>query len=351
SPEVYDDLAGAIDEFTDFTGGLVSTKLPNGTSIDIAVVDHIISEMLSHPSASLELTRVYVVANLLGLRQGIVTSGASAARHSVVIAAPDLGVPDPALLGAISALVVETPGLAATTLDEVGFQTDRILVDGEESAVRLPSTNASELEERVFERAVLGNEIDAVASMLPDDDPRPDAWRDLADLLPTSALEDRSVDGIATSIRADLAEIRDAVQIPTSYTINLPGRRSTVRLRFLNTADVPLRIKVQLSSPPGKLVFANSDEPIVLEPGVPKEVTIDVEARANGTSGVSLDVSTPNDMPLGATVPLTFRVRALGLGNVLTGAVFALVLIWWLNHIRVTYRKRRRAETATLPAS
>lgn len=351
SPEVYDDLDGSIQAFTDFTGGLVSADLPNGTSIDIAVVDHIISEMLAHPLASPELTRIYVVANLLGLRQDIVTSGASAGRHSVVIAAPDLGVPDPRLLGAITALIVETPGLTPTTVDEVGFQTDRLLVDGEESSVTLPAANATDLRERIFRRAVLGNEIDAVASMLPDDDQRPQEWRDLSDLLPTSALDDSSADGVTTSIRSDLAEIRDAVQIPTSYTINLPGRRSTVRLRFLNNADVPLKIKVQLSSPSGKLVFANSDIPYVLDPGVPREVEIGVEARANGTSGVSLDVSTPNDVPLGATVALKFRVRALGLGNVLTGAVFALVLVWWLNHVRTNWRRRRRAEPATLPAS
>jgi hypothetical protein len=139
--------------------------------------------------------------------------------------------------------------------------------------------------------------------------------------------------------------------MPTPYTINLPGRRGTVRIRFVNNSDVPLKIKVRLSSPPGKLVFHNDDQPIVLEPGVPVGIPIDVEARSNGTSGVSLDVFTPNDVQLGTTVPLEFRVNALGVGNVLTGVLFALVLLWWLEHFRATRKKHRDRPPATLPES
>ena len=91
--------------------------------------------------------------------------------------------------------------------------------------------------------------------MLPDDSDKPKAWRDLADLLPTTALDDHAAEGMVTSDRAELAEVRNAVQMPTPYTVNLPGRRSTVRIRFVNNSDVPLKIKVRLSSPSGKLVF------------------------------------------------------------------------------------------------
>ena len=92
------------------------------------------------------------------------------------------------------------------------------------------------------------------------------------------------------------------MQVPTAYTVNLPGRQSTVRVRLVNTSDVPLQVKVQLTSPSGKLVFDNDPEPVVLPPGV-SNIPIDVKALSNGTSGVSLDVSTPNDDPIGDTIP------------------------------------------------
>ena len=84
---------------------------------------------------------------------------------------------------------------------------------------------------------------------------------------------------------------------------------------------------------------------------MPTVLPIDVEARSNGTSGVSLDVFTPNDVALGTTVPLKFRVNALGVGNVITIALFVLVVLWWLVHMRSTRRKRRQRERATLPDS
>ena len=106
-----------------------------------------------------------------------------------------------------------------------------------------------------------------------------------------------------------------------------------------------------MTSPSGKLVFNNDPQPVLLPPGVPVNVPINVQARSNGTSGVSLDVFTPNDVQLGDTVPLKFRVKALGVGNVLTIALFGLVLLWWFQHMVSAWRKRRQSRAATLPVS
>jgi hypothetical protein len=152
------------------------------------------------------------------------------------------------------------------------------------------------------------------------------------------------------SIRGELDKVRDAVQIPPAYTVNLPGRQGTVRVRLVNTSDTPLQVKVSLSSTSGKLVFANDPDPVVLPPGI-SNIPIAVKALSNGTSPVSLDVSTPNDDPIGDTVPLKFRVNALGVANVLTFLLFALVVLWWLLHLRSTRRKHRQAQPATVLAS
>lgn len=351
TPEVYNGLQGAIQGFSDYTGELFAAELPNNTTLDVAVVDQKIAELLVHPLPTSELTRIYVVANLLALRQNLEITGASVSRHAVLLATPDLGVPDATLIGSISALITDTPGLAAAPIDDVASRTDRYLVDGEEQPVTLPKVDGTAVAQRVFRQAKLNNEIDAVASMLPDDNDRPRGWRELADLLPTIALQDVDAAAIDTAVRAELTQIRDSVQMPTAYTVNLPGKRSTVRVRFVNTSDVPLKIKVQLTSPPGKLVFTNDPQPVLLPPGVPTNVAIPVEARSNGTSGVSLDIFTPNDVAIGSTVPLRFRVNALGVGNVLTAALLGLVLLWWLEHARATRKKRRQSLPATLPVS
>jgi Family of unknown function (DUF6049) len=351
SPQMYDDLVpfGAIGRYSDFTGELFAASLPNDTVFDVAVVDHTISDLIVHPLETAELTRIYAVADLLALRQRLETDGEPLRRHSVVIASPDLGVPDAALFGSITALIAATPGLAAATLDDVAVRTDRYLNDGAEQPVALPDVDGVAVQNRIFRQATLVNEINTVASMLPEDNERPEGWRDLAALLPTTALDDLDAETMDDTISAELAEIRDAVQVPAAYTVNLPGRRGTVRVRLVNTSDAPLLVRVQLTSPSGKLVFSNDSQPVLLAPGVPTNIPIAVKALSNGTSEVSLDVFTPNDVHIGDTVPLQFRVNALGVANVLTIALFLLVVLWWLLHFRSTRRKRRQPQPATLP--
>ena len=70
------------------------------------------------------------------------------------------------------------------TLDDVSLRTDRLLIDGEERPVTLPDVNGTGLATRVFKQATLNNDIDGVASMLPDNSDEPKGWRDLAALLP-----------------------------------------------------------------------------------------------------------------------------------------------------------------------
>ena len=351
TPQVYDTLAGTISKYSDYKGELVPARLPNNATLDVAVVDRIVADLLAHPLATPELTRIYAVANLLALRQGIATLGDSPRQRAVVLAMADLGVPEASVIGPLAALITETPGLTPATLDDVAFRTDRLVIDGEEKPVALPTVDDQAVANRIFRQATLNNDIDAVASMLPTGSDRPEGWRDLANLLPTSALADADAAALDTTVRGELDQIRNAVQLPPAYTVNLPGRSSTVRVRFVNNSDVPLQIKVQLTSPSGKLVFNNDPQPDLLPPGVPVNVPINVQARSNGTSGVSLDVFTPNDVRLGDTVPLKFRVKALGVGNVLTIALFGVVLLWWLQHMVSAWRKRRQARPATLPVS
>jgi Family of unknown function (DUF6049) len=351
TPDVYETLDGTIGRFSQNRGELIDVQLSNKTGLDGAVVDDTIANLLVEPMATTEQTRIYVLAHLLALRQKLETEGALLQRHSVVMGTPEIGVPDAALVGSITALMAETPGLAAATLDDVALHTDRLIANGEDQPVTLTNDiSGAPLQKRIFRQASLRNEINSVASMLPADSDLPRGWNDLADLLPTTALDDLDAETMDDTITAELGEVRDSVQVPTAYNVNLPGRQSTVRVRLVNTSDVPLQVKVQLTSPSGKLVFANDPEPVVLQPGV-SNIPIAVKALSNGTSGVSLDVSTPNDDPIGETIPLQFRVNALGVGNVLTFLLFSLVLLWWLIHMRSTRRKHRQPQPATLLSS
>lgn len=351
TPSIYDTLGGSIKQYSDSTGELAAADLTDNDSINVGVIDHAISELLAHPLASPVQTAIVVVAQLLAVRERIEALGGVPHSHAVLLGMPDLGVPEAALTQRITTLIAATPGLAPTGLDRIALSTDRYISDGQEQRVTLPTVDGVALQRRVFTQARFGNDIDVVASMLPADDPRPAGWRARIALLPTPALNDADAATLTKQVDDELAALRAAVRMPVVSTVNLSGRRSTVRLRFNNDSDVPLSIKVLLSSPTGKLEFADDPEPIVLEPRSSREIPFSVVAKSNGTSGVTLETFAPNDVPLGSPVAMEFRVNALGLGNVVTVALVTLVLLWWLQHARSVRRKRRLQTPATLPAS
>jgi hypothetical protein len=350
-PPIYDSLSGSILAYTDYLAQLVPTTLPTSGALDIAVIDHQIADLLADSAITPKLAAIDAMAHLLALQQSIVADGGVAQRHAVVIGTADLGIPPAEALGALTELITTTPGLRATTLDEVALRTDRLLVNGEEQPVDLPTIDGVALGKRVFAEGGLNNEILDVASMLPADDPRPAEWQRLSALLPTTALDDDAAEQMVSDIDADLATIKASVRVPAAFTINLPGRISTVRIRFENTSNVALTFLAQLSATSGKLVFDKTPQTIRLLPLENRDVPFTVEARSNGTTGVSLDVFTPNNTPLVPTVPLKFRVNAVGVGNMLTIALIGLVLLWWAQNIRRTRRKRSIDPPATLPAS
>jgi hypothetical protein len=76
------------------------------------------------------------------------------------------------------------------------------------------------------------------------------------------------------------------------------------------------------------------------------EVSIEVEARTNGTSALTIELLTPvASLRLPQTLVLTARVNALsGLGQVVTGGALLVLVSWWYGH----FRRRRRVRRAML---
>jgi hypothetical protein len=98
-----------------------------------------------------------------------------------------------------------------------------------------------------------------------------------------------------------------------------------------------------------KLSFPTGDQLIELAPAGVTEVVIPVEARANGTSSIEVELVTPEvGLNVEGPVVLTARVNALtGLGQVITGGAVLVLVSWWYGH----FRRRRRQRLARLEAT
>ncbi len=342
---LYDSLPGTLGGFTDSTQ-LVQIEVAPDITLDAAVVDRTIAPALARATSTPELTAIFQVADLLAARQQVRDSGGDPRRHGLLLGTPDLGLPSPTGFGAFTTLLADTPGLRPTTVDDLGVRTDQLLGAEGPVVVQLPDTVDGDLTPRIDLQTSLGLDAASTASMLPTGDQRTGDWSRLIDVLPTGALTDDQVGGITADLRAEFQALRDSIEVPVGFSFNLTGRTGTVPVTLRNNADIPLTVRVRMSS--SKLIFPDGDQTVVLPPQAFHEVRINIEARTNGSSGVTLEVFTPlGDVRLAPPVPLTAKINALsGVGNLLTGAALLVLLTWWVRHFRRNRRARRAAETA-----
>ena len=317
-------------------------------TLDAAVVDRVTSPVLARPTDTPLLSSIEMVADLLAVRQQVEDSGGDPRRHGVTLATPDFTMPDLDRFTAFASLLADTPGLRPTTLDDLSVRTDQLLGAEGPVVVNLPITIDGDLQPRFALANSLGLEAASTGSMLINGDERTAEWVRLINVLPTTALTDAQADDVASSLRAEFQALKDSVVVPDAdgFSFNLTGRTGTVPITLRNDADIPLRVRVRMTS--SKLLFPDGDQTVELAPNAFTEVKVNIEARSNGDQGVTLEVFTPlGDVRLAPPVPLTASISALaGVGNLLTGAALLVLLTWWVRHFRRNRRERHAAEAA-----
>lgn len=353
TPEVFDPLSNSTGIFTD-SSQLVQLEVAPGITVDATLVDRDLDSVLERRTTTPVLTGIYTATHLLAYRQEIVditkdrngNPVGDPSRRGVTLGTTDLSLPNTDTYRAITTLLADTPGLMPTTLEALGVRTTQlVLPDRGDVVVGLAEMVEGSIEDRMTTVAELTEATRTTGSMLPVDDPRLSQWGTEIGRLPTSALTDTQVQSTANKISAELAAIRAAVEVPTSFPFTLTGRTTTVPFRLFNNGDVQLSVRVHMSSP--KLIFPDGDLLVVIPPQGSVAVDVRIEARTNGDFPATLTVLTPSGDMLAPPVPLTASVNALsGLGNLFTGAFLLVVLTWWVRHLRRSRRHRAAATAA-----
>lgn len=337
--DLYDQLPGSLGASTD-TSQLVTIEVADGVRMDATVPDRHASDLLATGTDQPALTAISVVADLLAARQEMIDDEVILSRRGFILAMPDLALPPTVTLGAVLELIAATPGLIATTLEDIAVRTDQLAIDGDLVIVGLPASVSDVLAVRLAPVANLRVAATAMASMLPTQDPRLLEWTRAIDQLPTSALTDAQVTLVIADLQEQFLAIRQSVEIPPGFSFTLTGRRTTVPIKMHNSSDTPLTVRVRLTS--SKLLFPGGDQTVTLPPQAFFDVEVPIEVRTNGRFPVTLEVFTPSgDLQLAPPVALTARVNAIsGLGNLVTGALLLVVMTWWARHVRQNWRRR-----------
>lgn len=340
TPAEFASLAPADASGLDTTQ-LIELVIATDVTIDSIVADPRPLNLLQRHADDTALATIYAVADLMALRNSTALGGGDPTRHGVLVAAPDLGLPGDGF-ARFTQLLAETPGLRASTVDEISIRTDQLIADEEPVTLALPDSVPGDLGPRLSTVAAIELQSVSAASMLPDGDVRPAEWKRLAEMLPSAALADDQVDRIATTIRGEHAALLGSIEVPNGFSFNLTGRTGTVRFSLKNTNSIPLTVRIRLSSP--KLIASENEQNVVLAPGGFTEIKLPIRARSNGRFPAALELFTPSgDVRLAAPIPITANITALsGLGNLVTGAGLLVVLTWWVRHLG----KNRRARSA-----
>ena len=337
---------------------LVTVPVTTEVDLPAALVDPVLADLVDADLSGTDRAdrlewSLRVVAEMLMMRQqslaalGATEDPAAAAavldRRSLVITTPK-GDPMPAEnLALLGERLDSTPGLDTVTLAEAMAQTDVGIVNGLAAELDLPNRAGGDLAWLAEQLYAIELDTSSVGSMLPPEDPRPRRWEEIAWRAAAAELDQTAVTGRLDVIRADLDAIRAAVASPPVSDVTLAGRRSTIRLKLRNEAEVPLAVTVRLESP--KLSFPDGQQLVQLPARQVTEVDVAVEVRSNGRFPVSVTLLTPEgEVPLHPPVEFAARANALtGLGQVVTVAGGLVLASWWIRHLRA--RRRDRSTT------
>ena len=353
TPQMYDAAVSNPGSNTVGTGfdssELLDVALGPDATISAMVLDRSLSRWLGSDASVSALQTLYEVADLLAFREELADSNANPSRRTVLMGALDssgrLTIPNAERLAALTSLITETKALNPTTIERAVTSTSTAVANGDAAIITLPETLPGDvgttLAQRIDRADALGNAAQSVASMLPVGDARIKAWQQSLELFPTSAMTTEQVEQRSARLTNELALIRQQVVVPGAFKFNLGERKAFIRIRLTNTADMPLTVRIRLSS--NKMLFPDGDRIEQLPAATVTEIQVPVETRSNGKFAVALEVFTPvGDTQIAPPVFLTANVNAIGgLGKTVTGVFLLLVASWWLRHWRTT---RRRAE-------
>lgn len=270
-------------------------------------------------------------------RDDLIANGVDPARINLIAGKVDPAyTADPIELQTIATSLESTPGI---TMTDYGAP---LTVDASTTANSFADSLPSTMAERAPALLLAQRELNAVGSMLAEDDPRGDTWSHLLGIGLGSATPAPTT--YVSSLRKDLRKVREAITVATPSSIALSSKSGTIRIQLRNTSTSALSVRVRLTSP--KLQIAKQPGVVTLLAGGTTDVVVPAESRTNGRVPVVVWVFTPSGgVQIGTPHTITARVTVFaGFGQLVSFTLLLVLLAWWWSHWR---RSRREAALAT----
>ena len=188
-------------------------------------------------------------------------------------------------------------------------------------------------------------ELNAVSSMLSEDDTRRYTWSYLLGVGASPTLE--NADAYISALRKQLRATRRAVTVTTPEELNLSSRNGSIRIQLRNSSPENLTVRVRLNS--AKLSLVDPSRIVTLSAGSTTEVVVSASTRTSGQFPVAVWVATPQgNLEVVPLITIRAKVTAIaGFGQFVSISFLLILLAWWWSHRRSARRRPPEATTVS----
>lgn len=259
--------------------------------------------------------------------------------RGLVLTSPDIGLPDPEVIEFLEHFVAEHPDFTLQPLSEFARTTNSQFVGGNPLIVDWPQVTDQRLVQRAADIGSASLRSLDIASMLPDDDDRPERWSSELAQAQSTALSSVESFRMINSVLAEINAVADSVQPPSQYSFTLPGSKSSLRVSLANRGPTPLTVAIRIDAE--RLQSVEESTTVELPPDSDTDIRIPVIVQTNGHTDVNVEVRTPAGNLLFEPIQLNGRVYTYsGLGRVVSVGALLVLASWWLSYIRRRHRGR-----------
>jgi hypothetical protein len=150
------------------------------------------------------------------------------------------------------------------------------------------------------------------------------------------------------TVRSQLDKVRSAVHVIVSPNATLASSTGILPVTVANGLDQPVRLGLALTSDNSARLTVAPPARIAVPAETNQQVTVPVQAVANGVTVVRVQLTTPDGDPYGQAVPVRVNATSIGtIGMIVTGG--ALAVLFLAASIRVVRRLRADGAARELP--
>ena len=314
----------------------------NGVVLSIA--DSRYARLLDLPTGTAHESAVAIAAELVAQRESIISSsiGAAALANRQVVLSSAAGVPaEPLIATTLLRLLRNTPQMSLRQLDDLAPSLEGL------ARIQPPTVQVLDVLSIQSRTNAAISAVEALREVLATNDGVVDSWIEIIDVANDTSLSEQRRNEYLQTIVDQVETVRSGVVLPAS-SFTFGSRDSSLRIGLSNTSDFELSVRLQFSSPTGKLTFSPAFVDVVLPASGQREVVVDASARSNGLIPVELVLMSRSGVVLDVS-EVRVRVNAIaGLGRGVSVVFLVLLGAWWVIHARRNTRKKKAKEHPAL---